>query len=65
VNTRDFYFGVLAITSFFALILAVYFTIKTRDDIAWSLIPLVISIGIFVWALMVFFHLGPQNTSPK
>ena len=79
----NLYFGVLAITAFFALIVVVvvvYFAIKYRDDIGdkvgapstgwmplelgWSLIPLFISIGIFVWASIVLFH-TPQNTSPK
>jgi hypothetical protein len=59
------YFGVLAITALFALILVVYFAIKDRQGIAWSVIPFCISIGILVWALIVFFHVAPQNTSPK
>ena len=74
------YFGVLAITAFFALVVVVfvaYFAIKQRDDtgdkagapitgwmpleLGWSLIPFVISIGIFVWASIVFFRIvkGP------
>lgn len=72
----NLYFGVVAITAFFALsvvIFVVYFAIKYRDDtgekvgapihglvsleLGWSLIPFVISIGIFVWASVVFFHL--------
>lgn len=71
----NLYFGVVAITAFFALlvvIFVVYFAIKYRDDtgekvgapihgsipleLGWSLIPFVISIGIFVWASIVFFH---------
>ena len=83
-STCAVYFGVLAITALFALIVVVfvvYSAFKYRDDtgdkvdtpitgwlpleLGWSLIPFFISIGIFVWALMVFFHLGPQNTSPK
>jgi hypothetical protein len=56
VNTRDLYFGVLAITALFALILVLYVAIKYRDDIAWLLIPFVISIGILVWASIGFFH---------
>ncbi len=74
-STCAVYFGVLAITAFFALIVVVfvvYFAIKHRDDTAdkvaapitggmplelgWSLIPFLISIGIFVWASIVFFH---------
>ena len=73
---NNFYFGVVAITAFFALsvvIFVVYLAIKDRDDtgekvgapihglvpleLGWSLIPFVISIGIFVWASIVFFHL--------
>jgi heme/copper-type cytochrome/quinol oxidase subunit 2 len=72
----DLYFGVLAITAFFALIVVVfvvYFAIKYRDDagglvgapvagwmpleLGWSLIPFFISISIFVWASIVFFHI--------
>jgi heme/copper-type cytochrome/quinol oxidase subunit 2 len=75
----DLYFGVLAMTAFFALIVVVfvaYFAIKYRDDtgtvgapitgwmpleLGWSLIPFFISIGILVWASIVFFHIvrGP------
>ena len=67
------YLGIVAITAFFALILVVYFAITYRDDtgdtvgapitgwmpleLAWSLIPFFISIGIFVWASIVFFHI--------
>jgi heme/copper-type cytochrome/quinol oxidase subunit 2 len=72
----DLYFGVLAITAFFALIvvvLVVYFAIKYRDDtdkvgapvtgwmpleLGWSVIPFFISIGIFVWASIVLFHIA-------
>jgi len=54
------------------VIVVVYFAIKYRDDtgervgapirwsvpleLGWSLIPFVISIAIFVWASIVFFH---------
>ena len=73
----NLYLSIVAITAFFALILVVYFAIKYRDDtgdkvgapitgwmpleLAWSLIPFFISIGIFVWASIVFFHIvrGP------
>ena len=70
------YFGVLATTAFFALIVfvvVVYFAIKYRDDtgdkvgapitgwmpleLGWSLIPCFISVGIFAWASIVFFHI--------
>jgi cytochrome c oxidase subunit 2 len=74
VNTL--YFGVLAVTAFFALIVVVfviYFAIRYRGDtgdtvrapvagwmpleLGWSLIPFFVSIGIFVWASIVFFHI--------
>jgi cytochrome c oxidase subunit 2 len=70
------YFGMLAITAFFALmvvVFVVYGAIRYRDDtwdkvgapitgwmpldLGWSLIPFCISLGIFVWASMVFFHI--------
>ena len=73
----DLYFGVLAITAFFALSVVayvVYFAIKYRDDtgdgvgvpiigwmpleLGWSLIPFFISIGIFVWASIILFHVA-------
>jgi len=57
-----------------------YSAIKYRDDtgdtvsapitgwmppeLGWSLIPFFISIGLFVWASIMFFSM-PQNTSPK
>ena len=72
----NLYFFVLAVTSFFALLVAVLvviFTIKYRDetgqkvgadihgsiplDLCWSIIPFFISMAIFVWATVVFFHL--------
>ena len=72
----NLYFGVLAITAFFALLVViavVFFAIKYRDDtgdkvgepihgsvpleLGWSLIPFIISIGIFLWASVVFFHI--------
>jgi len=79
----NLYFGVLAITSFFALVVVifvVYFAVKYRDytgdkvgapvtgsmplELGWSLIPFFISIGIFVWASIVFFHIirAPDQT---
>jgi heme/copper-type cytochrome/quinol oxidase subunit 2 len=80
----NLYFGVLAITAFFALIVVVfvvYFAVKYRHDmgnkvgapitgwmpleLGWSLIPFAISIGIFVWASIVFLFHTLQNTSPK
>jgi cytochrome c oxidase subunit II len=72
----NLYFGVLAITAFFALLVAVLvivFAIKYRDEtgtrvgapitgsipleLGWSILPFLISMGIFVWATVVFFHL--------
>jgi len=62
------------------VIFVVYFAIKYRDDtgekvgapitgsvpleLGWSLIPFFISIGIFVWASIVFFHIvrAPDQT---
>ena len=58
------YFGVLAITALFAVILVVCVTIKYRNDVTWSLIPFFIAIGIFVWASIAFFSMA-QNNSPK
>ena len=79
----NLYFGVLAITAFFALVVVIFvifFAIKYRDDtgdkvgepihgsvpleLGWSLIPFVISIGIFLWASVVFFHIirAPDQT---
>ena len=57
MNTRDLYFGVLAISALFALILVVYVAIRYRDDMAWLVIPFFISIGILVWASIAFFHI--------
>jgi len=72
----NLYFFVLAVTGFFALLVAalvVIFAIKYRDEtgqkvgadihgsipieIAWSIIPFLISMVIFVWATVVFFHI--------
>jgi cytochrome c oxidase subunit 2 len=62
------------------VIFVIYFAIKYRDDtgdkvgapitgsmpleLGWSLIPFFISIGIFVWASVVFFHIvrAPDQT---
>jgi cytochrome c oxidase subunit 2 len=76
VKIDDLYFGVLAVTAFFALMVVVYvvyFAIKYRGDtgnkvgmpitgwmpleLGWSLIPFFVSIGIFVWASILFFHI--------
>jgi cytochrome c oxidase subunit 2 len=79
----NLYFGVVAITAFFALsvvIFVVYFAVKYRDytgdkvgspvtgsmplELAWSIIPFFISMGMFVWASVVFFHIirAPDQT---
>ena len=79
----NLYFGVLAITSFFALVVVifvVYFAVRYRDytgdkvgapvtgslplELGWSLIPFFISMGMFVWASIVFFHIirAPDQT---
>ncbi len=68
-----YFFALLAITALFALVVVlfvVYFAIKYRDgwmplELGWSLIPFLISIGIFVWAVIGLFHRPAQNTSPK
>lgn len=79
----NLYLGVVAITSFFAIVvvvLVIYFAIKYRDDsgdkigapitgsvpleLGWSLIPFFISIGIFVWASIVFFHIVRAPDQP-
>ena len=84
MGDQRLYFGVLAITAFFALMVVVsvvYFAITYRDDtgnkvgapiagwmpleLGWTLIPFFISIGIFVWASIVFVFRTLQNTSPK
>jgi cytochrome c oxidase subunit 2 len=64
--------AITAFFAMMVVIFVVYFAIKYRDDtgekvgasihglvpleLGWSLIPFVISIGIFVWASIVFFH---------
>jgi len=72
----NLYFGVLAITAFFALLVAVLvivFAVKYHDgtgtkvgapitgsiplELAWSILPFLIAMVIFVWATVVFFHL--------
>jgi cytochrome c oxidase subunit 2 len=65
--------AITAFFALIVVVFVVYFAIKYRDDtgdkvgepitgwmpreLAWSLIPFFISIGIFVWASMVFFHI--------
>lgn len=79
----NLFFGVLAITSCFALVVVifvVYFAVKYRDhtgdkvgapvtgsmplELGWSIIPFFISMGMFVWASIVFFHIirAPDQT---
>lgn len=72
----NLYFFVLAVTGFFALlvaVLAVIFAIKYRDptgekvgapitgsiplELVWTIVPFFISMAIFVWATVVFFHI--------
>jgi cytochrome c oxidase subunit 2 len=72
--------GITAFFALVVVILVIYFAIKYRDDtgdkvgapitgsvpleLGWSLIPFFISIGIFVWASIVFFHIvrAPDQT---
>ncbi len=69
--------AITALFALIVIVFVVYFAIKYRDDtgdkvcapitgwmrleLGWSLIPFFISIGIFVWAAIVFFHIvrGP------
>ncbi len=69
--------AITAFLALMVAVFVVYFAIKHRDDpedkvgapitgwmpleLGWSLIPFVISIGIFVWASIVFFRIvkGP------
>ena len=69
--------AITAFFALIVVVFVVYFAIKYRDDtghkvgapttgwmpleLGWSLIPFFISIGIFVWASIVFFHIvrGP------
>ena len=64
--------AITAFFALIVVIFVVYFAIKYRDDtgekvgapihgsvpleLGWSLIPFVVSIGIFVWASIVFLH---------
>ena len=69
--------AITAFVALIVVVLVVCFAIKHRDDtgdkvsapitgwmpleLGWSLIPFFTSIGIFVWASIVFFHIvrGP------
>ncbi len=76
IQVDALYFGILALSVFFALlvvILVVIFAIKYQrksDDevprqiaghlgleIFWTAIPLVLALGVFVWATVLYFHL--------
>jgi cytochrome c oxidase subunit II len=64
--------AITALFALIVVVFVVYFAIKYRHDtgnkvgapitgwmpleLGWSLIPFFISIGIFVWASIVFFH---------
>ena len=72
--------GITGFFAIGVVILVVYFAIRYRDytgdkvgapitgsvplELGWSLIPFFISIGIFVWASIVFFHIvrAPDQT---
>jgi cytochrome c oxidase subunit 2 len=72
-NLYFFILGVTGFFALLVSFLAVVFAIKYRDrtgekvgalitgsiplEIAWSIIPFFISMGIFVWATVVFFHI--------
>ena len=72
----NLYFFLLAVTGFFALLVAVLvviFAVKYRDrtgnkvgapitgsiplEIGWSILPFLVSMVIFVWSTVVFFHI--------
>jgi cytochrome c oxidase subunit 2 len=72
--------AITAFFAIVVVVCVIYFAIKYRDhtgdkvgapitgsvplELGWSLIPFVISIGIFVWASVVFFHIvrAPDQT---
>jgi cytochrome c oxidase subunit 2 len=72
--------AITAFFAIIVVVCVIFFAIKYRDhtgdkvgapitgsvplELGWSLIPFVISIGIFVWASVVFFHLvrAPDQT---
>ena len=72
--------GITALFAIIVVVCVTYFAIKYRDhtgdkvgapitgsvplELGWSLIPFFISIGIFVWASVVFFHIvrAPDQT---
>ena len=68
--------AITAFFALIVVVFVVYFAIKYRDDtgdkvgapitgsvpleLGWSLIPFFISISIFVWASIVFFHIASR-----
>ena len=72
--------GITALFAIIVVVCVIYFAIKYRDltgdkvgapitgsvplELGWSLIPFIVSIGIFVWASVVFFHIvrAPDQT---
>jgi cytochrome c oxidase subunit 2 len=72
--------AITAFFAIVVVVLVLYFAFKYRDDsgekigepihgsvpleLGWSIIPFIISIGIFVWASVVFFHIvrAPDQT---
>ena len=72
--------AITAFFAIVVVVLVIYFAIKYRDDtgdkvgapitgsvpleLGWSLIPFFISIGIFVWASIVFFHIVRAPDQP-
>jgi len=72
--------AITALFAIIVVVCVIYFAIKYRDhtgdkvgapitgsvplELGWSLIPFFISIGIFVWASVVFFHIvrAPDQT---
>ena len=72
--------AITAFFAIVVVVLVTYFAFKYRDDsgekigepihgsvpleLGWSIIPFIISIGIFVWASVVFFHIvrAPDQT---
>ena len=59
----NLYFFITAVTAFFALlvvVLVIFSAIKYRDSIplelGWSIVPFFVSMVIFAWATIMFFH---------
>jgi len=61
------YFFIAGVTAFFALLVVavvIFFAITHRDpagsiplELGWSILPFLVSMAIFAWAALVFFHL--------